>query len=320
MSKKRYDYSKITGKGGNNLKLTEKFKFDEEKTLDGSQIETIHIDTSSTDVTIKPSTNDQVIVHYYGHGNDKGIEGNDFTIQQQASALSIMIKQIPMIRFGIVFIDAHLDVLLPPKLFKQLHMKTSSGDIHLNQINCEQVKLEATSGEIEAIHINSNRLSINTTSGDIDLQEGKSKQLSLRTTSGEISVENVFSQDLSAQSTSGDIELNHFIGENITLKATSGEIKGTYIIGNVQANTSSGDVDFYFKEISPQTFIHTSSGDVTVRTEQNPSIRLSFSTSSGEFTDENGNTFEQKKFQKVYGRGEQSLSVKTSSGDFEFDM
>ena len=137
----------------------------------------------------------------------------------------------------------------------------------------------------------------------IILPENYSKNIYLNTVSGEI---NYFGSNLTScnlKTVSGDMHLSNVYCQNENLKTTSGEINlNNGSLENIK--TTSGDIKLKNVLIDKNSQIQTVSGEVLLYPTSNSNFNLNYITTSGDF---HGN--------KSYGNTNNSLKVKTTSGD-----
>ena len=91
---------------------------------------------------------------------------------------------------------------------KRISAKTTSGEIYAGGAICLEASFESSSGEVELEGVNvRDSLNVKTTSGNIELDECDSAALKLISTSGNISGELLSSKIYMAKSTSGNINV-----------------------------------------------------------------------------------------------------------------
>ncbi|WP_042477720.1 DUF4097 family beta strand repeat-containing protein [Bacillus ndiopicus] len=176
-----------------------------------------------------------------------------------------------------------LRVKLPEKMYKELSIHTTSGDIHLENIISENMNITSTSGN-QAMENSESKgtMILQTTSGNFELQQNRFN-------------------DFSVESTSGDVNLAYFIAEK-------GKVK-----------TKSGDVHILLDEMIHNLAINTTSGSVNTTFNKNPqSLKLDFKGSSGKAIIQLEDILYEEKDEDrtigTIGNGVNTLSVKTTSG------
>ena len=196
----------------------------------------------STDIEIRESETDKILVEYYSNkDNNPTIEYTDTTIKVDESNYNVSCIGICNNRRQVV-------LHIPSEYYGKININTMSGDI-LSYIDLSSIdlKVSTTSGDLK-LNIVGN-IDIKTTSGDINISE-VNKIMNIKTTSGDISIN----------------ELN--IKEDSYIKATSGDVS---ISNNnskcyVEVRTNSGDqyINNSDRKSDLVLSIITTSGDVRV--------------------------------------------------------
>ena len=155
-----------------------------------------------------------------------------------------------------------------------------------------------------------------TNSGDVKVEEAVG-DLQIKTSSGDIELEEI-GGNVQIDTSSGDLEAEELVGD-LTYTSSSGDLEVDYLIGKVTLETSSGDIKGAFDLKEEDNRIDTSSGDVKVKLEGWPSLRVELTTSSGHIDISNLDLkiFEREEevVEGIIGNGEGKLRIDTSSGD-----
>lgn len=180
-----------------------------------SNVESINFKLYSTDIEIKKSINDKVLVEYYSNLEDN-IEiiyvDNAIKIDEEKDNLSCV---------GFCSLSRKIVLYIPNDYMGKFDFKTTSGDI------------------ISELDYFNNEISISTTSGDVEFND--IRDINILTTSGDIKIANV-REKINLQTTSGDIIIsNMVIKDNSNITTTSGDVK---------INNSGSDCYFDIKTIS----------------------------------------------------------------------
>lgn len=177
---------------------------------------------------------------------------------------------------------------LPEATYKELYIKTVSGDIELpDGFEFADTTLLSTSGDIECNADISGELTARSTSGDLEISGAIENSAVITSTSGDIELKDMTADDLTAKSTSGNVELDrvtvagecllkttsgdvlfdHCDAASFDLKSTSGDIKGDILSPkNFSADTVSGDVSVPNSDTSAgECVVKTTSGDIRIR-------------------------------------------------------
>jgi len=259
---------------------------DEEEIIEGNRIDSLNIETTFANVTITWDKTDQIKVHLDGE-LEKSLENKyELKVEEAKGQLEVeYLSNENIIGFKIgseKYIE--LNVILPEKVYEELHISTTSGTIAVENIHVDKIGLTTTSGVQTLIgsEIMSDAI-FQSTSGDIELEQNIVTSFRAKTTSGNVGTQSLEIQHGQIESTSG----------NLTLKKTSN-------IEDLHINTTSGDVevDFETNPDSLQVIFEGSSGIAEIYL---PNILY-------KGKDENS-------INGVIGEGKNVLSVRTTSGD-----
>lgn len=261
------------------LGITNKFDFwnfssnvNISETYQTTDFKSVLVDIKSYDIYIKEGISEEVNVEVIGREKAKNdisvnINNNTLEIKQKGSTACI----------GFCFNDSKIVITLSKNNDYIFNIKTTSGNIESNlDFNNESV-ITSTSGDISLNNILKGN--IKSTSGDITLKglnEG-----SLKSTSGDIEVDYIQNVDLG--STSGSIDINRWVGSGY-IKTTSGdiEVNSFEITSNTKLESTSGDVDIRLKN-DAYIFTETKSGNEKVKTSKGE-YELNIKTTSGDIT------------------------------------
>jgi len=228
-----------------------------EQSYDIQSINNIKINTISSDIKFKPSTDNNLKVIAYGN------EDSEFKIKQDDYNLNINYDIKNNFCIGICYQEDYIVIYIPNTYNNKININTTSGDISGIDLTNADIDLITTSGDIQINNIN--KLDALSTSGDINIRNVN--EINLKVTSGEVNINNI-NNKVNIQTTSGDVEINNLrLTENSKIKTNSGEIEidktnNIYI----DANTTSGEVDIKNnnRKAEYELKVETTSGDVTV--------------------------------------------------------
>ena len=145
--------------------------------------------------------------------------------------------------------------------------------------------------ELESIHINGKY-------GDADVAGVNSKSVKVTAESGDIEIEDVKCDEVEAETNTGDIDADNIVGSKITLKADTGDIDISECVGEINAETTTGDIEF--ATVLPQN-----------------QFEMDLALKTGEIS-VNEDAIEQKEF---YSKGEPNkLVLRTDTGDIDADF
>lgn len=201
------------------------------------QIENLHkikIKAISSDVEIKNSNDNKIIVKYYGE------KENEVLFNSDGSVLSLEEKAKNRFCFGFCNLSKKIVLYVPKDLEIDMDYSTISGDVTFEEeYSNANLKLKTTSGDADISKVKN--LEFNTVSGDLDLDY--SNNTVIKTTSGDVSANEINSY-LKLDTTSGDVRINKLAIERESFINT---ISGDVFIDNisdlyVNTHTTSGDI------------------------------------------------------------------------------
>ena len=238
-----------------NFKKENELIYEEEYNVD--EVNNLTINSISSDILFKESTNNEIKVIVYG---DKY---NDLKVELNNNLLTIDYDVETNFCIGICFTNDRLIIYIPNTYNKNIKINTTSGDVlGLNLINAkldfksvsgdiqinniDEASITMTSGEVNINKIN--KTNIKTVSGDIEINTITEK-LNIETTSGEIAIDNLtLTTDSKIKTISGDVEIDNATNIYFDTNTVSGDIK-------VKNNDRKADYELSIK---------TTSGDISV--------------------------------------------------------
>lgn len=198
-------------------------------------------------------------------------EHGAFAVEEQDGVLTVSLRESwkwwEHIGFFWEFSVPQVTVLLPEESYRELTVKTSSGDIALpKDFRFEQLSLKSASGDIRCQAAVEKTAEIETVSGELFCEDPEGERLRLESTSGGICLTGcrtgaavltntsggiwiggaVFSGELQASSISGDIALSECRAGTLDLSTVSGSqlLRDTEISGNACLTSTSGEIVF----------------------------------------------------------------------------
>ncbi|RJS60017.1 DUF4097 family beta strand repeat-containing protein [Bacillus sp. PK3_68] len=305
------------------IHLLEPVKWKEEQTVEASSIDKIDIDSAAVDTIIEKGNSDRVKVELIGKESRKRDGEYDLVIDEDRDTLKVKVKH--HIKWGITFYShVQLHVKLPEKMYKSIALKTTSGDITLEDGQANKATFQSNSGDLIIKEtVLKEELNAETTSGDIEGENNHAYNLSLKSGSGDISIDHTkVEKQVKIQGESGAIIANQLDAEKSDLSVKSGDINLKDISGKVLAKAQSGDIEIRPNEQAGNVNLETSSGTVLVDTSQNLlPFSIDFKAGSGEASIRASNvTYTTKEEHRVIGKianGKLQLIVRTKSGDFQ---
>jgi DUF4097 and DUF4098 domain-containing protein YvlB len=236
------------------LLIISTFVFGQEKTVNKtfSGIKTIRLSTSSGDIDIKKSANNDVKVLVKYSFDDDSFRP---VLEQGASKLTLKEDFSNGSHSG----SSSWSLEVPNNI--SISINTGSGDITVADLDIE-IKTNSGSGNIDITKVKGD-LDFNTGSGDFELQE----------TSGELRI----------NTGSGTIRAGRCEGE-LSFNAGSGNINLDQIKGDISANVGSGNIRSKATTLTSSSSFNSGSGDVTVTLATALDYGISVNSGSGNAT------------------------------------
>lgn len=282
------------------FKLTE---WEKKKSISSSGIDNLNINSGPVDVIVEKTSDKDIQIRLAGKESVRKKGEYKLEVNEDNHTLNVKVKQ--KIHFGITFYSrAKLYVKVPDKMYHALDVKTSSGELVVNDFQAENASFQASSG-------------------DVLVEGGRVKNdLSLEATSGEVTAINNEADKVVVKSTSGDIEIKHLVAKESEFAATSGEVYVDDISGTIIASAPSGDIEIIPNEHVGNMNLETTSGSVTVDTkDKSIPFAIDFEGGSGEGdVSVSGANYTDKSEHRIIGKigsGTTKLKVRTGSGDFD---
>ncbi|WBW96288.1 DUF4097 family beta strand repeat-containing protein [Oceanirhabdus sp. W0125-5] len=321
-------------------------------------INKISINSSSTDIKIIITKEDEIKANLYGTASSEKIVP-ELKIKVEKEEVNISIDYPKVVSSGSSSID--LDVYIPEKYNNDLAIRTSSGDINIEEIELSNFKGESTSGDYKINDMTAKDISIKTssgkvtlgnieaanfnrisTSGDSIIENIKSEEIVIKSSSGKVEINSIIADVLKGKSTSGDYYLNEVVSEEVEInassgkvtfdkllsqttksKATSGDLKIKEFKGDLIVERSSGNTQVKWIEFKNKVEIDSASGDVILDLPKNAQFKVEFKGGSGEhdidFPIKINGEVDESEIKGAVGESDNLIKVRTSSGDLRIN-
>lgn len=229
-----------------------------------SEVEKFDFDLNSTDIEIKESNNDKILVEYYSNiDTDVKIENKDKNIIVDETKSKD--NNFKFVFFGV---NKKIVIYVPESFEGEFDLKGKSGDIKSEiDLPNNKVNISLQSGDI--LLKNTNEIDVSTSSGDIKIY-GINKKANISSSSGDIDIDKLkIDEKSNITSSSGDINIDTLeIKQNSNITSTSGDvtIKRNQSNCYIETKTSSGDVEVNKNDRKSDIIlkIKTTSGDIKV--------------------------------------------------------
>ena len=260
-------------------------KINESKTFEPTEISEIEINLVSTDLNIIPTTEGELIIHFYGEVSTN-VKRNIPELVAYKTGDKLFVETLQskdIIVFGVNIDRTTMDVYIPEIILEEFKINVVSGDVILEEIETEQLNIETVSGDIKVEELAAGKIradsisgdimineytggiDADSTSGDINLMNGKDiEDVYASTVSGDILIDQDAVSDMKIDSTSGDIriELPEDSQFYLDIETVSGDIKHDFPIKVISSGRR--DLEGTIGDSDSRIMINTISGDVTL--------------------------------------------------------
>ncbi|MDP4088647.1 MAG: DUF4097 family beta strand repeat-containing protein [Bacillota bacterium] len=218
---------------------------DEAKTADIKDVDEISVNVSSADINIIPEDREDVKAVLSGYiKSSSEVAKPELTVDKSSNKLSIGIKGQNSF-WGFVNISLKMDVYIPKSYSKDLSLDSSSGEMNLT----EKLTL--------------NNLICSLSSGDLTIKDTTCNKFSYDCSSGSMKADILKTQETKLDSSSGDITIKSFTG-------------------NVEGESSSGEISIAYSEFNNNVNLTARSGEINIKLPKNSEFYLDANCSSGE--------------------------------------
>jgi len=145
------------------------------------------------------------------------------------------------------------------------------------------------------------------------------KKIRARSETGDLKIDSINAANVKFESTSGGLRIRGMNLSKLEAVSTSGDLRFQGYTQNADLKTVSGEVKVQSENKSPDMNLASTSGDVKVDFEDEPNVKFSYETTSGEMilkADADLKEVKRKDMVKL-GKAEGQLKVKTVSGNIQ---
>ena len=219
------------------LHLGEKENYISADTFDS--ITAIEVDMASADIKIVPAAGYGIeIDNRQNRSIDYKVTAGRLTVTQE--------RGFAYLPFSWSFRSPVVTIYLPAGAqLETVLLKTTSGNITVNNFDCVSLEMTATSGNLRAGQVNAlDAASFKATSGNINLDKLSAQEIFVKVTSGNLTFDRLTGQALTAAATSGNIKGEQVeIARETDLKVTSGGVRmNGALTGRINVTSKSGNV------------------------------------------------------------------------------
>ena len=246
-----------------------------EESMDLKEFDSLKIDVTSADVNIMRG--DSFGISYRTRKGDepKVSEENGTLTVTQPSEIVTFFSFDPDVKsnsYTITIPDGSGEI--------SLDAVSSSGDIMVDRIKVSG-DVRSSSGDVMLNDLDGSRLGVSTSSGEIETDKVRIKETAFSSSSGDIALLRSDTDDMSCSTSSGDIDIYDSVAGKLDCKASSGdvtvELNGSYDDYSYDLQVTSGDIKVNGTEIEGKKYEENAgkSGNITIKTSSGD-IELSF--------------------------------------------
>ncbi|CUU03454.1 Putative adhesin [Candidatus Kryptobacter tengchongensis] len=291
----------------NSLQTADELKFS--KSFKANPGYKLYIESDVSDVIIQSHSSNEINLNFYVRGSQERLKELNISFEEGENSLTIKIKRkkkIPwfdfseLFLFGRKWVEMAQLVVNAPDSLSDLTVKSTGGDIKIENFKSNNFDLSSAGGDIHAKDLRG-RTYASSAGGDIRLRNCAG--------SGEI------------KTAGGDIIVSEYQGE-LEAKSSGGDITINKLTGSVSASSSGGDINVEFILASGITRLSSSGGDVKIYAPSNLNAYIDFKTSGGDIKVDFPIKIETKSHSELkgwIGKSNSGTTIKasTSGGDIE---
>lgn len=188
-----------------------KFKGDpylQEKTVDASEIKSIHTETDTFNVTFVRGTTDDIQMRLEGNVSKKNV--NKIVLKAEPKGDTLYIEGNTKKRFfvGFSIVNLKLTVALPEKLWDSVVINSDTGNIVVEQLEADKINVKLDTGNLKVSNYNTRQIVFKSDTGNVTLTDGAGS-IKGESDTGNIRVElEELSNDITLQSDTGNVTIN----------------------------------------------------------------------------------------------------------------
>lgn len=275
----------------------------------------ITMDLYSTDVVIKPSSSDEIMISYRGPESLK--DKLDITVSVDNGVLTIKQNRTQQFFFLWNLTSKIIEISLPQSYANRIDLENASGNLNISgDYQLTSFNSRMTSGDVNLENIACPDFSVDCTSGNVTIGTIDAQNITITMTSGNLKASSI-TGDGNLKTLSGDIRIDSLTG-NDQLFVTSGNINVSSFSGSGSVSCSSGNIDIIIAKSSGDFSAKTNSGNVDIALEEAASYIIEANCTSGNVSANFPMSFSDNKNHATgqVGNAEQNqLSISTTSGN-----
>ena len=147
-----------------------------------------------------------------------------------------------------------------------IKIKGTTGDVRLSGISADDINIEVSTGRIKLANVECETLTTVADTGDTKLTEVNVKEItSVKTNTGDVTFASGFGAELYVKTSSGDVRFENFDAREMSIETDTGDVTGTLLTSKVfTVNTTTGDVEVERYWRGYECKIKTTTGDVKI--------------------------------------------------------
>ena len=159
-----------------------------------------------------------------------------------------------------------ITIYLPEAEYASLTIREDTGDIKIpKDFTFQNVDISLSTGDVDFAASVTDQIKIKTSTGNIRLENGSANALDLRATTGSITVSHVVcAGNATFRVSTGKVNLKNLVCQNLAAEGNTGDILLTSTIAakKLSIETDTGDVKFDHSDAA-EIFVETDTGNVT---------------------------------------------------------
>lgn len=162
------------------------------------------------------------------------------------------------------------DIINYAPVYETVKVKTSTGDIYIENINASMLELSTSTGQIDIVDINcSEDIKINVSTGKTNIANSNCKNLISSGSTGSLFLKNVIAAEkFSIERGTGDVIFESCDASNLLIETDTGDVVGSFITDKVVfAETDTGRIDVPKVIADEKCEIITDTGDIKITIE-----------------------------------------------------
>jgi len=154
---------------------------------------------------------------------------------------------------------------------------------------------------------------------DVYIPQDYTGNINIDAVSADVDISNLDINNFQCKTVSGDLKIKSLDSDNLTLNTASGEVNIMDFMGNLEADSVSGDINVRYRVFDNNIDVKTISGKVEIDLPQNAEFYLKTNTVSGEVVARFPITIisfnKMNQLEGTVGTGDNSIIIDTISGD-----